>query len=331
MVPSLRVLLDGVLDYAGLFPPARLSLDQAIRDYACSRQEPEGWMLGRFVCPASRLAELAPYRDELLSVGPPFVFSVLLRAAESPDTFLAGLRADLAAVAAFTRHHGDRVVVDAAEFRLSAESAASAEAGCALLEGMGRLIAADGPPVVQLYAELPPGSDGRAQTALVVAGLVRYSASTTPARLRGSLAGFKLRCGGLEPSAFPSAEQVAVTLTACRNAAVPLKFTAGLHHPVRHYDAGVRTHAHGFLNVFVAGVLAHARALAEADVRRIVEDEDAGHFAFDDHGLRWQDLHATLAEIAAAREKAVTSFGSCSYAAPRDGLRALGLLGGGGL
>src|SRR5438445_13553439 len=58
---SLRALLEGVIDYAGLFPPAKLPMEQAIRNYARYRREQEGWMLGRFLCPASRLAELAPF------------------------------------------------------------------------------------------------------------------------------------------------------------------------------------------------------------------------------------------------------------------------------
>ena len=90
MFASVRALLAGVIDYAGLFPPAKLPLDQAIRNYARYRQEPEGWMLGRFVCPATRLAELGPYREELFDSGPPFEFSVLGRGGDSPDQFLAG-------------------------------------------------------------------------------------------------------------------------------------------------------------------------------------------------------------------------------------------------
>ena len=58
-------------------PPARLPLDQAIRDYARYRQEADAWMLGRFVIPAARLNELAPYHKELFSAGQPFAFTVL--------------------------------------------------------------------------------------------------------------------------------------------------------------------------------------------------------------------------------------------------------------
>ena len=46
MNASLRALLTGVVDYAGLFPPARLPLDEAIRNYARYRQGSDAWMLG---------------------------------------------------------------------------------------------------------------------------------------------------------------------------------------------------------------------------------------------------------------------------------------------
>ena len=58
MLPSVRAFLSGIIDYAGLFPPARLPLDEAIWNYARYRTEQESWMLGRFVIPAASLGEL---------------------------------------------------------------------------------------------------------------------------------------------------------------------------------------------------------------------------------------------------------------------------------
>jgi hypothetical protein len=142
----------------------------------------------------------------------------------------------------------------------------------------------------------------------------------------GHPAGFKLRCGGLEASAFPSVEQVAFTLCACRDAGVPLKCTAGLHHPVRRFDAGLGTHMHGFLNVFLAGVLGHARRLGEEQFRAILAEEAAEHFAFDEQGCRWRDFRVSIEEIRAARQNGIISFGSCSFDEPRDDLRAMGWL-----
>ena len=52
-----HVLLNGLIDYAGLFPPASLDMPTAVRNYASYRDGEYSWMLGRFIVPASRLAE----------------------------------------------------------------------------------------------------------------------------------------------------------------------------------------------------------------------------------------------------------------------------------
>lgn len=55
---ALQTLLHEVVDYAGLFPPAALTMDKAAEHYATYRASDEAWMLGRFVIPAARLGEL---------------------------------------------------------------------------------------------------------------------------------------------------------------------------------------------------------------------------------------------------------------------------------
>lgn len=59
-----RALLDSIVDYAGLFPPAALGMQEAVRNYADYRRGARRWALGRFVVPAVRLAELPPLSQE---------------------------------------------------------------------------------------------------------------------------------------------------------------------------------------------------------------------------------------------------------------------------
>ena len=54
-----HILLEGLVDYAGLYPPAALAMSSAVRQYAQYRAAGSGWMLGRFVC-RSRVAPLSP-------------------------------------------------------------------------------------------------------------------------------------------------------------------------------------------------------------------------------------------------------------------------------
>ncbi|HEY9643969.1 MAG TPA: hypothetical protein V6C57_25990, partial [Coleofasciculaceae cyanobacterium] len=57
-IPALiPALLGSVVDYAGLFPPAKLDLRQAMANYEQYQKSPEHWLLGRFVLPLARLPE----------------------------------------------------------------------------------------------------------------------------------------------------------------------------------------------------------------------------------------------------------------------------------
>jgi hypothetical protein len=58
MNSALRDSLRGALDYAGLFPPVGLPMEQAIANYAAYREGDHRDLLGSFVCPSNRLTEL---------------------------------------------------------------------------------------------------------------------------------------------------------------------------------------------------------------------------------------------------------------------------------
>ena len=54
----MKEFLTSIVDYAGLFPPAELSMAESVREYARVRSGPDRWALGRFVVPYARLPEL---------------------------------------------------------------------------------------------------------------------------------------------------------------------------------------------------------------------------------------------------------------------------------
>jgi len=321
MTPSLRTLLTGIIDYAGLFPPAKLSLEQAIRNYARYRQEDEGWMLGRFVIPARRLAELGPFQDELFSAGPPLALSILGPGDPSWAECRRELDETLRSLKTFRQRHGGRTVTDVLEMKVPKDlvEASDPRATARGLTNVAAVIEAAGCSDLTVFFEF--GFDeGEESVATVLDALALAN------RGASRRAGFKLRCGGLEASAFPTAAQIALVIRHAVLNRVPWKATAGLHHPLPHLDAGVGTKMHGFVNVFAAGVLGYARHVEPSMLVRLLQDEDPAHFRFDDSGFRHGVLHATTAEIAAARQEGVLSFGTCSFEEPRDDLRALGWL-----
>jgi hypothetical protein len=306
MLPSVRALLTGIIDYAGLFPPARLPMSDAVDRFRRHAAAADGWLLARFVVPAARLEELSPLIGAAGDPAPPIRLAVLARTTDLAD--------DLADIRTFTDRHRPSATVDQLELRLPDDPEQIADV---VEQSIGALRSRL--PAVVPYFE-PSLLDGWPDR------LPRTADALATAAAGGSSVGLKIRCGGLDAAAVPSTLAVAASLASCQRAGIPLKATQGLHQPVRHFDSALATTVHGFLNLFFAGVLGCAHALSEPDVLAIVEEEAAAAFRCHDSGLDWRGLAAGLDDIAAARRLAVTSFGSCSFSEPRDALRGLGLL-----
>ena len=64
---SVRTLLSGAIDYAGLFPPSQISMPEAVINYATYRNSNYRWILGRFVVGVERLDEFYQNAAEFIS------------------------------------------------------------------------------------------------------------------------------------------------------------------------------------------------------------------------------------------------------------------------
>ncbi len=310
---SLQTLLTGVIDYAGLFPPAKLPMNQAMGNYLRYRAEPDAWMLGNFVCPAARLGELAAFSKQIAASAQPIRISALGRGGASGGEFMAGLDADRADIDACRERHGGKVVVAVLETKLPVELLSYEHRLRDLLAAVAEATVISR---MALFLEAPPDDVDRLD------GLLSAIQETPFA----ALAGYKLRMGGLEASAFPSCSRVALALAQCLRAGVPMKATAGLHHPLPRFDADLQARMHGFINLFLAGVLGQVHPLSPTTLQEILEEEDPCQFSFTDDHLAWRDLKATTEQVAQAGRTSLLSFGCCSFDEPRDDLRALGWL-----
>jgi hypothetical protein len=316
---SLQAFLSNLIDYAGLFPPAALSLPEAITNYGRYRHQPDRWMLGRFIIPATRLDELSTLAGTSFTADDPYSFSILGRSGRNSDDFLAGLQSDLDALTAFRQRHGPAVLTNVFETRLPpGNHPGKAGALQHLLVSAGHLLA----PLTPHY-EATPGPDWHDTVAATIEAIAHYNSGLAGA---AHPAGFKLRCGGVEAAAFPTPAQVAFALVTARDWRVPLKATAGLHHPIRRYDHSVQTHMHGFLNLFGGGILAHVHNLDQPTLQTILEDQNPAAFTFTHDTFAWQHLHATADQITHLRATALISYGSCSFDEPRQDLHTLALL-----
>lgn len=315
MYASVRALLNQLIDYAGLFPPAKLPLEQALAEYLhFKRSSPHAWMLGRFICPAARLAELvalAKSHPEAARLS----LSVLAGQLDLSESLLP-LLPDFESIAAFRVAWGADSVIDTIEIPLAKDGNVEK-----LVHHLGYVATHMDQEKLRGFLEMPRSSSWLADTAKIAKGIGSLSEVWD-----AGLLGLKLRCGGLKADAFPSDEEVAQFIACCVGAKIPFKATAGLHHPRRHWDSNLDVWHHGFLNVFGAGLLAMCNHLNTDDLAAILGDRDAQHFQFDDTGFRWRDWGCTTEQIVEFRRTGPISFGSCSIAEPCTDLAALGLL-----
>jgi len=114
----------------------------------------------------------------------------------------------------------------------------------------------------------------------------------------------KVRCGGSE---VPTPASLGRFVAVCRDAAVPFKATAGLHHPL------AADGRHGFLNVLAACAFADEAALT-------------GEVALDREALRWGGREAGPDELERVRRDQLVAVGSCSFFEPVEELQELGIL-----
>jgi hypothetical protein len=223
-------------------------------------------------------------------------------------------------MAGFQGRHPEGVTADVLEVRyppaLWAERTAAAAARL-LDAAVEQLQAAPGAP--RLIALEAPWDDPVRLCRLAEA-LARANAGNG---IRWAL---KIRTGGLDAAAVPPPDAVATFLVTAAEAGVPLKATAGLHHPVRRHAPSVSAPMHGFFNLFVGGVLLHAGAIGKGELVALLLDEDAASFRFGSETVAWRDHAASLDAIVRARDAFVLSFGSCSFIEPWEDLHALRLV-----
>ncbi len=292
---ALRSLLEGRLDYAGLFPPAALDMDTAWRSFRRHRAGGEAWLTGAFVCPVARLAELAPLP------GPKDgAFALTLLTTPAADVGL-----EERAWEEFLGRVAVPAEIRAWEIRLPADG----EGPLDDLLTWGRSLPGTAPRFWEPGAAWP-----REQ--------LDEAARSLAAHRSGAAQGIKLRCGGVTPGEVPSPERVALVLELAARHALPLKLTAGLHHPLRHVREGYGP-MHGFLNVYLAALLARQGALPHASLVEIVEEEDPAAFTVTGDGLGWRGVWLDGLEVIAL-SAGLAGHGSCSVDEPVEDLRALG-------
>jgi hypothetical protein len=314
MPTTSRALFAEIIDYAGIFPPAVLPLEEAFNRFVAHRRSDSGWLVSRFVCPASRLAELASLMENTDLGQTPVLISALGAGGDDPPGFAGSIEQDTEDMKAFSRRLGNQGRIDIFEVKLPAQGDV-AEVVDVCFHNLGEV--GDRPP--RPYFEIPMVGE-RPDPHLVAKAIASAAHEIDPIRR----AGLKIRCGGLDAAAVPTVEAVASALKATLEAGLPIKATQGLHHPLRGEDSSIGAITHGFVNLLAATALAYEHFLDEETICRIIAEEDPETFRIDAFELCWRDTAVDYSSVVECRLAAFTSFGSCSFSEPRDDLADLG-------
>ena len=294
---SVRILLNEIIDYAGLFPPSQVPMSDAVLNFATYRNSNYGWMLGRFVLPVARLDEFYESAKEFLPRGRERAWQLSVLAGED-------IGPTVRSIVEFNRRHSERAVCEVLEVKASTVSK---------IENTISLL----PKAVTPYFEITPV--GRTFVDLIATLGIK--------RLRA-----KIRTGGVTREEFPATRDVIRFVRTCMAANVPFKATAGLHHPIRCFkpltyapDAPQGT-MHGFLNTLLMTGFAR-ESFRVSLLEEIMEEEFEEVFEFAEGGISWRGSHTlTISHLERLRSKGMHSFGSCSFDEPVADLQAMGIL-----
>ena len=275
-------------------------------------------MVGRFVCVATQLADLLNMAGEATAGTK---VCVLGRGGDDGHEWVAKLPTDWLCLQQFAAQYASSVATfesinPVALSRIPDENGAIVQ----LLNGLNQLLQNTAISSVTGFFEAPMLHDWRDVVPRMVSALSEFNQQAA-APLKH--VGFKFRTGGLTPETIPTVEQLAWVIACCRDAGLPWKATAGLHHPFRHENAALGASFHGFLNVLTADILAAVHHLDETRISEILDDTNPSHFTFTDHALQWHDLQATVDQFSQRR---LTTIGSCSISEPVEDLHNLKLL-----
>ncbi len=292
-----RRFLGGIIDYAGLFPPAALSMADAVSAYAAYRQGADRDLLGRFILPASRLNEFSSATEWLSANDDSGLWRLSVIVAPGNEEHQDQ-------ISQFNERHrggtlGVRAEIDVVEMPVKnvdeVQSAADAytESFALFLEP----------------ARLDESSD-----------ILTAIASTGAAA--------KIRTGGVVVGSIPPATAVIRFIDRCAGLGLRFKATAGLHHALRGsypltYEADAPANAmFGYLNVFLAAAF-HRAGLPEPALFDLLEEADPSSISFDENGAWWRGNVASTEQLQSTRESFAVSFGSCSFTEPVEEAKQL--------
>lgn len=293
---TIAVLLEGIFDYAGMYPPASRSFDEALKESAnfpTSLTRP--WLLGSdLVIDAEHAARLLD--ADLRKFGFSRNITISYLASDTPQRCVEGA----SRLITTKRRDGFSVSISSLEAKVS-------------IQGLPALLDAFLPFCRDkaILLALEPDLSGRDW---------EENLGATIQAIRGKGVALKCRCSG--PTGINAERLAAATVAACDSQS-PFKVTAGLHHPIvepERYDNTI-----GFLNLATAVMIRRVKGehMTKESIAQLLGNQS---FSAVQTGaeLSYQGTAISIEELTVAKKSAHFSIGSCSLHEPDADLTRLG-------
>lgn len=296
---SLRVLLEGIIDYAGLFAPASLDMMTSVNNYSRYRNHPQHWALGRFVLPVARLAEFLKARETIHA--DPWPLSVIIS---------EKIEENLAEVGEFNRK-GFGAVIDSVEVRVRNLD----EVELVRIYRPSAVTALCESSPEQAEELLPALRESGGCAKVRTGGVVEEAFPTVE-----QIARFIARCA-----------ELGVPFKATAGLHHPLRCIRPLTYEPDSREAAM----HGFLNLFTAAAVAWSAvrsgsAVPCAVLATCLADGERANWHFNEDALTWsgdeEPIRIGVEALRSMRSKFALSFGSCAFEEPLREMREIDLL-----
>lgn len=318
---SKRALLGNLIDYAGTFPPAALTLEKSLveaAEHGTALKQP--WLYSKMALKLEDLKKLSP---KVLGAATAdnfqWMFTALGSAVKdeiSSAEFAALLEWDSREMLRINSRGFDassRYWVTHYETRLPKELTAGKTVSAIndfLKPALDRWLNTVG-ATIQPCFEISLEGKWEMTLSSVCEVLARFAGDLEEGEFHP---GIKVRTGG---QVIPSSAQLASVLAACAEHGLRFKATQGLHSALPHDKE------HGFVNVFGALSLVFGLGMEKfpvTEIQKCLESHSARDFSFGATHFTWASHALDIDGIEAARKRHTGSFGSCSLQEPDDSL-----------
>lgn len=311
---SLNIFMHKLLDYAGLFPPAKLPLHESLVNYSSYTKHKQNNWLGKFILPIHKInecMEIMTKQNVFNNNKNKVEFSIILNSCEKFNDLNGIIKNDLSIIKCMSENLSNDIEIDSIEFYPPKEVYQPDKVALfsTMLDLVNEAFYSE-KNIKYKYLEIPFSENINEYIDLI---------AKCNSKNRDKIF-IKLRTGGITPAQIPTAYHIAQAIRLCAEQQIPLKATAGLHVPVPNDNPEVGARLHGFFNIFSCLLLCYSKLLSITEMEYIITNYSYSDFSFSSTGLTVGNKFISNEKMSELRNSFIKSFGTCSFLEPIEHL-----------